>query len=481
MLQTKPKKIITKEGALAELCKRSLYRFFKEFLPVIEPSADTYVWGKHIEYLCNEAQILIFKYINGEPTYHLNINICPGATKSTIFSRILTAWTWTVFPEATTINVSRDSNNVKEFALKSKEIIKSEKYKRLFPYVQMKKEPDSMFYFENTLNGRRYGLTTKSSGSTGKHADFHVYDDIYAYTDTISNTTIESLESSVEGYLSRFKDKERGVVINVMQRLDVKDPTAFLFKGYQEKKPKLKNYKNICLPAILSDLVEPEEAKELYTDGYLDPIRLHQNILDQEKLKYGYKYDAQFLQKPYLDKKGLMYPELTYFNTDMPEGSNFSFTDVADTGDDFLCTWFVKATNDRLLVYDAIYTKAGSGVTIPLMAEKMNRNKCVINWIESNNQGSVFVSQLSEKVANIQGVYETSNKITRIMHHSHLVTFLEFKETGSSEYLRAIDDLKHMPRMVKNKGAGMDIDSADALTALIRYFYNNYPQYFIIR
>jgi PBSX family phage terminase large subunit len=213
--------------------------------------------------------------------------------------------------------------------------------------------------------------------------------------------------------------------------------------------------------------------KEYLAPNFFDELKL----LKLDRDLYGHKAIGQWQDNP----EGLLYPEIKYFSHELPQGANFSFTDVADTGDDYLCTWFVRATETNLYVYDAIYTLDGSGITIPLMADKMNLNKCVINWIESNNQGSVFVSQLQNKVANVQGVYENTNKPFRMNHHAHLMNFLQFKETGSKEYLLAIEHLRAVPKVIKNGCKGMDIDSADALTALIRYFYNNYPQYFIIR
>lgn len=466
---------------LAEACRRSLYRFLLEFLPEIEPSADKFVWNFHIKYLCDAFQKIVFNYRDGKPTQNLNLNICPGATKSTVFSRVATAWIWTIFPQATTINVTRDSNNVKNFALKCKEIIVSEKYKALFPEIEIKKEPDSMFYFENNFGGVRYGLTTKASGSTGKHADFIIFDDAYAYSDLESPATVKSLETSIEGYLSRFKDKSKGVVINVMQRLGVNDPTAFLFEGYLETKPKLKNYQNICMPAIVNDMLDPPELKDKYIDGLLDPIRLSHEILEQEKLKYGYKYDAQYNQDPLLDKEGLMYPELNMYDYDTPDGGiKFTFLDPADKGDDFLACWFCKIVDNKIYVYDCIYSKEGSGVTIPTLKVRLSANNSAVNWAESNSIGSVFISQLEGFIPNFQGVYENTNKVQRIFAYSYYTKFLNFASSGSAEYMLAVQHLKRIPKTIPNGGKGMDIDGADALTSMIRYFYTHFPQLFLI-
>lgn len=338
-----------------------------------------------------------------------------------------------------------------------------------------------MFYFENTMGGRRYGLTTSSKGSTGKHADFIIFDDIYAYNDLESPQTIKTLEKSIEGLLSRFKDKSKGVVMNVMQRLGPNDPTAFLFEGYDETKPKLTDYKNICLPAEITGNVDPPELKENYVDGLLDPIRLNRAILAKEKQKYGYKYEAQFDQNPILDTEGLMFKEINTYSHDTPEGATYSFTDVANKGDDYLCTWFVRVTSDSLYVFDAIYTKEDYTVTIPRLAGKMNLYKCVMNWVESNSFGQMFVTELQKQVASVEGYYESDSKVHRIFGHSHHIGHLKFKEGGSDEYRKAIDHMKRLPKKIPNGGKGMDVDSADAITALIRYFYHNYPHYFMVK
>ena len=302
---------------------------------------------------------------------------------------------------------------------------------------------------------------------------------IYSYIDLDSPVTVTSLEASIEGYLSRFKNKEKGSVINVMQRLGVNDPTSFLFTGTSQTKPKLKNFKNICLPAKLNDKTEPIEIRDKYIDGYLDPIRLNQNILDNEKIKYGNKYEAQYDQKPFMNKDGLMYKDLKYFEGALPKGATYSFTDPADKGDDYLCTFFARVTNSKIIVYDAIYTKADHTETIPRLTQKLNNENCVVNWVESNSIGAVFVSQLQNKVPNIQGRFESTNKVSRILHYSHLVEFIEFKETGTTEYMLALEHIRYTPRNILNGGKGMDIDSADALTALLRYFYANFPHYFL--
>ena len=46
----------------AELCLKSFYEFVKEFIDIIDPSANSFVWNWHIKYLCDRAQEEIENY-----------------------------------------------------------------------------------------------------------------------------------------------------------------------------------------------------------------------------------------------------------------------------------------------------------------------------------------------------------------------------------------------------------------------------------
>ena len=76
--------------ALAELCKRSFYRFVQEFWYEVIPEDP--VWNWHIKYLCGQLQYLNDFVEKRKPKpYDLIINIPPGSTKSTIVTQMYNA------------------------------------------------------------------------------------------------------------------------------------------------------------------------------------------------------------------------------------------------------------------------------------------------------------------------------------------------------------------------------------------------------
>lgn len=267
--------------------------------------------------------------------------------------------------------------------------------------------------------------------------------------------------------------KNRAIVI-----MNPSNRTHFIYKKYIKN-----NNKKIEIEGYQVEVSNHLKVNHIHTTYHKYKKYLAENFFDELEIMkldrdmYGHKVIGQWQDNP----EGLMYNQLNYFDHDLPPGVSYSFTDPADTGDDYLCTFFVRATDTGLYVYDAIYTLDSSDITIPRMETAMSINKCVLNHIESNNQGSVFVNMLVSKVPNVTGFYENSNKLIRMKHHAPLANFLKFKKTGSREYLLALEHLRAVPKTIRNSGKGQDIDSADCLTQLLRYFYNNYPQYFIIK
>lgn len=118
--------------ALAELCRRSFFRFVQEFWDVVIPEEPVYNW--HIEYLCGELQYLNSFVVARKPKpYDLVINIPPGTTKSTIVMQMYNAWVWTIDPKQRFISSSYSDEISLASSVKTRDIITSEKYRKLFP------------------------------------------------------------------------------------------------------------------------------------------------------------------------------------------------------------------------------------------------------------------------------------------------------------------------------------------------------------
>lgn len=282
---------LSHDKALAEVCKRSFYRFFLEFWETIESEPLVDNW--HIEYLCDELQEVaqrVFKRESKE--YDLIVNIPPGTSKSSIGTVMFPVWCWINMPESRTISSSYSASLSISHAVKSRDIILSDKFKRLYPDIQIKKDQSGKSEYKNTLHGER--IATSTGGTiTGKHGHFIIIDDPLNPKEASSDVELNNANSYIDQTLnSRKVDKKVTVTILIMQRLHENDPTGKILS-------KDKEIKHICLPAELSDSVSPSELKDKYVDGLLDPLRMDKAVLKEAKTDLGsYGYSGQMMQTP---------------------------------------------------------------------------------------------------------------------------------------------------------------------------------------
>lgn len=153
---------------LSKACRNSFYIFIQQFWSVIIQEPLKLNW--HIEYLADELQYLSKSIVAREPKpYDLIINIPPGTTKSTIVTIMFPAWLWTQDASLRIISNSYSETLSLEHAIKSRDIIQSEKYKWLFPEIQLRRDKSAKSFYANTGSGSRFATSTGSS-VTGEHA-----------------------------------------------------------------------------------------------------------------------------------------------------------------------------------------------------------------------------------------------------------------------------------------------------------------------
>jgi phage terminase large subunit-like protein len=293
---------INADLAAAELCRRKLSFFVKEFWDTIID--DELEWAPHMDILCDEIQAVyerVFtrtdpqtdKPIRLPKLYDLIINIPPGTTKSTICTIMAPAWSWTRDASLRHITASFAESLSTGHAVKSRDIIRSDKYKRYFPHIEIKKDQDNKTDYINTANGQRY-VTSVGASPTGVHAHIITVDDPLNPKEAVSEVGLENAIKFFDDTLSTRKvDKRVTPLILIMQRLHVKDPTGHLL---EKKKSAIRH---ICLPGTISQNVKPDEYRKIYKDGFLDPVRLGPAQLAELKLDLGsYNYSGQIEQTP---------------------------------------------------------------------------------------------------------------------------------------------------------------------------------------
>lgn len=292
----KPKLKLDLDRVKAELCKKDFYFFVQQFWHVV--NTEEPVWNWHIEYLCNEAQRIVERLKRREPNPHDTIvNVPPGTSKSTIWTIMLPAWAWTVDETLRSLTISYSDMLATEHAVKSRDIIRSDQYRKWFPEVEVKKDKDNKTNYENTKNGQR--MAAGLSGTiTGIHAHLIIVDDPLNPKQAASDIECATANRLIDTTLSTRKvDKAVTHTVLVMQRLSENDPTAHLLAK------KGKRIKHIKLPAEVRDGVLPMELEDQYVNGLLDPVRLSEQILADQRIDLGsFAYAGQFSQKPAPEK-----------------------------------------------------------------------------------------------------------------------------------------------------------------------------------
>ena len=446
--------------------------------------------------MCDEIQLVIDKYVLDRKPHipddkwyegitqniqkNLLFNIPPGTSKSTIASRIAPAWIWAIDSSKTAMTNTVSASNANEFSSKSKDIIESDKFKSYFPDVKIRRDVSAKTFYQTDKGGVRYSFSTNGS-VTGKHASILIDDDRMDVGIADSPAERKRAINQFKAFQTRKKDKAKTPYILVEQRLSNKDTTAHCLSVFKDE------CRHICLPAEnVYKNIEPKEIEKFYIDGLLDPLRLSRDILkstkmglnDESKPISDIAYNIQFNQASETEE-GLMYGKLNkvqHLPANREGVMRYTFTDVADSGSDYLCTWFFEVNQGKIYVFDAIYTQEGSKITPGKMKTKIQFHDTHVNKIEVNNQGSVFVTVMQGLGINVSGYYSEGNKDMRISAYAQFISYIYFVEPGTmpyhtTEYQQAVQHIAAYPKAGKAEDAHDDAE--DALTEGMRYLYTN--------
>jgi predicted phage terminase large subunit-like protein len=311
--------LLRPEAVRAEACRRSLFAFLQEFWDLIID--ETPIWNWHIPFICGELEDLFWGVLaRRRKQYDLLINIPPGTTKTTIVSVAFPAWAWVArapagfcppveraaalrAPEGADPRPSGANmrfitgSYAQDISLKasglSRDIVRSERYRRYFPEVTLRQDQEAKSDYANTLKGSRFSTSTNSR-AYGTHAHIIIIDDPIDPDQATSE--LESLRANefIDNVRTRTVDKRVTPMILVQQRLGENDPSAHLKKTARA-------VRHLRLPATDDYLVEPPELRARYDDacGMLDPVRMDGQVLaDHRRILGAYKYGGQFGQDP---------------------------------------------------------------------------------------------------------------------------------------------------------------------------------------
>ncbi|MFW5981537.1 MAG: phage terminase large subunit, partial [bacterium] len=138
---------------------------------------------------------------------------------------------------------------------------------------------------------------------------------------------------------------------------------------------------------------------------------------------------ANYHQKP-VDVKGRLYKSFkTYSELPMhPFEKIISYTDTADTGEDYLCSIVAGIYMGEAYVLDVYYTKEGMEITEPRTAALFVSNEVNDPLVESNNGGRGFARNVERliwenhgKRITVRWFHQSKNKRARIISGSTFV------------------------------------------------------------
>jgi len=448
----------------AELCKRSFFHFVKTFWE--EVSNDEFKPNWHIELLCQELTEIAKRVAENKPKKHdLIVNIPPGTTKTITCSIMFPVWCWIKWFWMRFITASYSGALSLESAEYSRDLVKSEKFKQIFPNLSIKQDKDtkSNFRIQKQLN---YGHTPKLGGNrystsvggtlTGFHGHILIVDDPLDPNRAFSEVELNNANRWMEQTLSTRKvDKAVSPTILIMQRLHQNDPS-----GHMLAKKKA-NTRHVSLPGEIRNYkkeVQPKELIKNYKNDLLDPNRMSWEVLKDMEADLGqYGYAGQVGQRPTPPGGGMF--KVDHFQTieKLPSPVNFVNTvrywDKAGTQDGGAYTVgckMAKLVNGKYVIIDIKRGQWASEERERIIRETTEADgKSVIVYLEQEG-GSGGKESVDASIRNLSGYsayadHPTGDKVFRADPYSVQVN------NGNVLLLRAdwnhayVEEHRHFP------------------------------------
>ena len=438
-------------GAKCELARRHFYDY------CLLKAPDFYC-HPYLEELCNTLE----QFISGTDDV-LIVNLPPRCGKSRTIGNLV-EW---IFGKDKTKKVMTGSYNETLSTSFSKQVrntiqmVKADPYipvySDVFPGVKIQQGDGAMNLWSLTGGHQNYLATSPSGTATGFGANILVLDDIIknsleAYNATIKQSHWEWFTGTI---LSRLE--EHGKIIIVMTRWATDDLTGRAIKHFGDLGLKIKH---IVMKAKQDDgsmLCEDIISEKSY--------EIKQATMPKDI------FLANYQQMP-VDIKGRLYTSLKTYDGDLPRFKQIrSYTDTADTGSDYLCSFVYGVTfQNEAYILDAYFTQDAMEITEPKTAELLHRNKVNVARIESNNGGRGFarnVDRILKGMENnktvIQWFSQTKNKIARILSNSTWVMeHIYFPVGWENRWSELAESLLTYQRTGKNAHD----DSADCITGI---------------
>lgn len=435
----------------------------------------------HLRSICNTLQALYDGTLlkpDGTPYAKLMLNMPPRMGKSRTLVNF-TKWAFGKNPGNRVITGSYNDEMAQDFSRYTRDGISEGKtypheiaYNDIFPETHIKQGNAS--YGQWALEGQFFSYKGAGVGGsvTGKGCNIAIVDDPVKDAETAYNEN--ALAKIWRWYTGTFMSRleKGGIEILNMTRWAKGDLCGQILAG----------------PDANEWYILKLEARDDETGVFLCPDLLDEktyNLLSRNMDEAIFR--ANYHQEP-IDIKGRLYKEFkTYVDIPKDDEGNplferiISYTDTADTGNDYLVSIAAGQYNGELYILDVLFTKDGMEVTEPLTAEFMFNNRVNLSVIESNNGGRGFARNVERLIfekyktrsVTIRWLHQTKNKVARILSNStyimqHVYYPVNFKDRWPEYYNAMISYQK--------EGKNKNDDAPDATTGLVEILETATPR-----
>lgn len=397
-----------------EAKKELARRYFWDFEKLLYPELFTEERG-----LLKDMAETLQSFMENSDKHYLVMSVPPGHYKS-FTGKNFALWLMGKDPTTRIIGVANSGDLASMFSTQIRDTILGVNYGKggvpypeIFPDTKVKYGFATKSKWELEASSEpSYRSVSPSSSITGSRADVFLIDDIIK--NYLQSLNAQQLKDHFEFYKNTLFSRTDGdnyKFIIIMQRWATNDLAGEIIKLYGD------------------DVVQINHAIEKPDGSMLEP-----SIMSREKFEEAKKtldpnvLKANYYQQP-VDIEGRLYNGFEEWTTLPNTPKRYNTTDVADQGQDYLCSinWFDIKTEDSTKVYitDIYYSNEKAEVTEPKVAKMITADNVTVADFESNNGGKGYARNVEReliKLGNVATVVQwtpqTANKEARILASS---------------------------------------------------------------
>jgi len=290
--------ITNKEALEYELagCREDLSLFIEKTFEILNPGTP-YLHNWHVDLIAEYLEACEKREIK-----RLIINMPPRALKSISASVAFPAWLLGRDPTKKIMAASYAETLSYQHSMDCRSVIQSDWYNMCFPNTKLSPDQNEKSKFMTTKRGHRIA-TSVGAATLGLGGQFLLVDDCHtpaqAASDDVRDSQLKWFDNT---FSTRLDDKERDVIIVIMQRLHQRDLSGYLLKNG--------GWTHLCLPALFSKrqtFTIGKFSKTVEVGEYLHPERFSKKFLDNERATKGETFVAgQYMQVPVPEGGGLI-------------------------------------------------------------------------------------------------------------------------------------------------------------------------------